>query len=97
MGEITVLPDPNHYRWIMEPAKQAFLDHGRECFTCWPFTLRKAKRIALEMPSPDSFSPNKDTLSLRLSLSVFLELQVRLELICGFSFFIFFPVLLRSN
>lgn len=30
MGETTVKPDSSHYKWIMEPGKQAFLDHGEK-------------------------------------------------------------------
>lgn len=37
--DTTVLPDPNHCTWIMEPIEQAFLDHGRgECFVSCPLT-----------------------------------------------------------
>lgn len=30
MGEIMVKSDSSHYKWIMEPGKQAFLDHGEK-------------------------------------------------------------------
>lgn len=56
---------PTIAKKVMEPTKQAFLDHGKEeSFPNYPFTLGKTRKTALKTPHETVIFPqNKENIS----------------------------------